>query len=136
MWKKLRSNRDPRDTLLSELKKEFGPYIIIGTIWLKRLLLTYPRCFFGGMVGLLAVSLLFSFTLFLHPGSKAKISTEQVSATADDSFSKIIAITGRMQETIVLKKTVDSLNRKPQLSAQDSARMIKTLQRLQQLLKQ
>jgi hypothetical protein len=30
MWKRIHSNRDPRDTLYSEIRKEFGTYFTIA----------------------------------------------------------------------------------------------------------
>ncbi|HVY75280.1 MAG TPA: hypothetical protein VG890_10645, partial [Puia sp.] len=66
MFRKIHSNRDPRDTLLSELKKEFSTYFIAGSNCFRSILQRNPRFTFGSMVFLMAASIVITLTLFHH----------------------------------------------------------------------
>lgn len=120
MWKRIPFNRDPKDTLYSELRKEFDKYFVTAGSIGKRLAGTYPRFFFGCMVILIVLSLVLSFTLFRHPGQKQISVVEKVNPVRD-GFKRIIQATGKIRETIALKKLVDSLTVKRELSQEDSA---------------
>ncbi|NHA05491.1 hypothetical protein G7092_16900 [Mucilaginibacter sp. HC2] len=132
MWKKIHSNRDPRDTLYSEIRKEFGAYFNIAGDAAKRLAGAYPRFFFGCMVLLMALSFVLSFTVFRHPERAKAIAVEKVSPL-EDGFSKIMQATGSIRETIQLKKLVDSLTAKKQLTGQDSTLLDSALDHLSKI---
>jgi len=132
MWKKIHSNRDPRDTLYSELHNEFGTYFTIAGNVVKRLTAAHPRFFFGCMVFLMTTSFVLSFTIFRHP-VQTKVPPVKNISPIQDGFSQIMQATGHIRETIQLKKLVDSLTAKKQLSAEDSTLLDSALDRLSKI---
>ncbi|WP_345952956.1 hypothetical protein [Mucilaginibacter sp. PAMB04168] len=134
MWPKIHSNRDPRDTLLTELRKEFGAYYQLAGDWGIGLLRSHSKIAFYAMIALLLVSLVLSFTVFRHREKVALLTPVQVT-TISDGFGQIMQTTGKIREIVVLKQQVDSLSAKKNLSAADSSRLIAALDRLQQLSK-
>lgn len=72
MWKRIHSNRDPRDTLYSEIHKEFDSYFAIAGNAARRLANAYPRFIMGAMIFLMALSFVLSFTVF-RKSEKANI---------------------------------------------------------------
>jgi len=134
MWPKIHSNRDPRDTLFKEIHKEFSPYFQKGGQWGVSWLRSHPKTALYGMITVLLVSLVVSFTLFRNHEKVAVVTVMQVSAVKD-GFGQIIRASGKIRETIALKAQVDSLSALKTLSSRDSARLIATLDRLQHLSK-
>ena len=132
MWKRIHSNRDPRDTLYSEIHKEFGSYFAIAGNAAKRLASTYPKFFWGCMIFLLALSFVLSFTVFRTP-EKANVTVVKKVNPVEDGFSQILQATGNIRETMNLKKLVDSLTAKSQLSAEDSILLDSALSRLSKI---
>jgi hypothetical protein len=132
MWKKIHSNRDPRDTLYSELKKEFDAYFLIAGNAGRRLAGAYPRFFFGCMIFLMALSLVLSFTVFRHP-EKAAITVIKKVNPVEEGFNQIMQATGNIRETMHLKKLVDSLTAKKQLNSEDSTLLDSALDRLSKI---
>lgn len=132
MWKRIHSNRDPRDTLYSEVRKEFGTYFNIGGNAIKKLVGVYPKFFFGAMIFLLAASFVLSFTVFRQPETSKTTVVKNVSPI-QNGFSQIMQATGNIRETIRLKKLVDSLTAKKQLSAEDSTQLDSALNRLSKI---
>lgn len=131
MLRKIRSNRDPRDTLYSELRKEFGTYFLAAGEGVKRLSAAYPRLLFGCMVVLIVLSLLLSFTLFRHPTEK-KVN-QPVTKNVQLGFDQITGIAASIRETLELRRIVDSLSTKKQLTPTDSLLLDSTLDRLSRL---
>jgi hypothetical protein len=132
MWRKIHSNRDPRDTLYREIRKEFGAYFSIAGSAGKRLAGAHPKFFFGCMIFLMALSLVLSFTVFRHP-EKSKVTVVKKVNPVEDGFSQIMRATGNIRETLQLKKIVDSLTAKKQLNAGDSALLENALDRLSKI---
>jgi hypothetical protein len=133
MWKKIHSNRDPRDTLFSELRKEFSVYFGVAGAFGKSFLSRYPKFFFGMMVSLITASLILSFTLFRHPNViAAKAAPARINPVAD-GFSEIRRATGKIRTTLRLKHLVDSISTKKQLSAADSVALDSALSQLQRI---
>jgi hypothetical protein len=129
MWKRIHSNRDPRDTLYSEIRKEFGTYFTIVGNSGKRLTSAYPKFFFGCMVFLMALSIILSFTIFRHP--EKTVATVTIKASpVEDGFSQIMQATGNIRATLQLKQLVDSLTAKKHLSGRDSILLDSSLSRL------
>ena len=130
MWKRIHSDRDPRDTLWSELHKEFNAYFGIVARSFKGLLSRHPKYAFGLMVILLVVSLALSFTVF-----RAKITpnTGHLRVPVTNGISGLIAAGGRLQATIRLGNLVDSITAKPSLSAADSISLESALNQLDSL---
>ena len=132
MWRKIHSNRDPRDTLYSEIRKEFDGYFAVAANAGKRLLSAYPKFIYGCMVVLMAMSMVLSFTIFRHP-EPAKITATKKVNPVEDSFSQIMQATGNIRETMRLKILVDSLTGKKQLSREDSTLLDSALDRLSKI---
>ena len=130
MWRKIHSNRDPRDTLFSELKKEFNPYLFKGHKGMRSVLKNNPRFFFGSMIVLLLLSAVLSFTVFRHPDSKPKAAVKEHADPVGEGFSRIMMATGELRQTLQLKHTVDSLSAKKQLTSADSLALESALDRL------
>jgi hypothetical protein len=133
MWRKIHSNRDPRDTLYSELQKEFRPWFLAARRSALSLLASRPRFFFYTMVSLLLASAVLSFTVFRHREEPVHVAVKKPVNPVTDGFSRIIAATGRLKETLDLRHVVDSLSRKNTLSAQDSLVLDSALNRLRQI---
>jgi hypothetical protein len=132
MWRRIHSNRDPRDTLYSEIHKEFDSYFMIAGNVVKRMVSAYPRFLFGCMIALLALSMVLSFTVFRQP-EKSKTTATKTFNPVEDGFSQILQATGNIRETMQLKKLVDSLTSKKQLTAQDSTLLDSALNRLSKI---
>jgi hypothetical protein len=73
MFRKLHSNRDPRDTLFSELNKEFRPYIHKAGKGLKGLADDHPKFLFVMMVINIVLSVILSFTVFRRHDQPPKV---------------------------------------------------------------
>lgn len=132
MWRKIHSNRDPRDTLYSEIHKEFGTYFTIAGNFIKRLLNAHPRIIMGLMIALIVASTGLSFTVFRHREAKETHVEKPVSAVGD-GFSKILQTAAKIKEGLRLKKLIDSLSTRKQLSSADSALLENALDSLQQI---
>ncbi len=131
MFKKIHSNRDPGDTLYSEIKKEFGGQfnnIAGGT---RSFAERYPRILFGLMIFCIAVSIAVVFTLRKPPVPPPKISVSPVS----DGVGQILSLSSAMKETLALKKQVDSISTLKKPDVTDSALLLKDLDRLGQINK-
>lgn len=135
MWRKIHSNRDPRDTLYSELRREFLPWFEKLIRACRSLLSGNPKATFLGMLILLLLSAALSFTVFRHPDPPKTKQPAKVPAVVSDGFSQIMATAGKLRETIRLKKVVDSLTSGKQLNAADSILLDSVLNRLQQIQK-
>jgi len=137
MFRKIRSNRDPRDTVLSELKREFNPYLSKAGGHLKASANRRSTFIFWIMVINILLSAVLSFTIFRHkvisaPNKKPVKILSPVSSGIDG----IMATSRALSEMLRLKKAIDSLSGKKQLTAQDSVRLEQALDRFQQLNKQ
>lgn len=135
MFKKIHSNRDPRDTLYSELKKEFSVYAEKGNGVLKRLIFGSPRFVFGFMIVLLAASLILAVALhhqILPKDGKAK-PTKAGTGPVTEGFDNIIAAAVALKKTIRLRRQVDSITARKTLSKTDSLTLLRDLDILQHI---
>ena len=135
MWRKIHSNRDPRDTLFRELRKEFRPWFERLSMATKALIAGNPKAAFSVMIILLVLSSVLSFTVFRYREAKHPAILPAQPAVVSDGFSRIMLAAGKLKETIGLKRIVDSLTSKSQLSAADSILLDSVLNRLQQVQK-
>jgi len=137
MFRKIRSNRDPRDTVFTELKREFSPHFSKARTGLKSAADNHSRFLFWMMVINLSLSAVLSFTVLRHPADTSKKKTPvKILAPVSDGFGQAMQATRALSEMLHLKKAIDSLSGKNQLTAQDSATLEKALDRFQQLNKQ
>ena len=132
MFRKLHSNRDPRDTLLSEINKEFRPYIRKAGTGLKSIINSHPRFLFTMMVIIIVLSAVLSFTVFRHQAPPPKVVKPQVNPVGT-GFDQIMRTGEKLKRSIALKRQIDSLTAKKQLSAADSLALEKALDTIQKL---
>lgn len=132
MWRKIHSNRDPRDTLYNEVRKEFGTYFAAAGNAFGQLAAAYPKFVFGCMIFLMALSLGLSFTIFRHPDKQVAPIVKKVNPVAD-GFNRIIQATGQIRETLYLRKLVDSISNKTRLDTRDSTLLDSALDQLSQI---
>ena len=132
MFRKLHSNRDPRDTLLSEINKEFRPYIGKAGKGLTGLLNSHPRFLFTMMVINIVLSAVLSFTVFRHHAPPPKVVKPQANPVST-GFDQIMRTGEKLKRSIALKRQIDSLTAKKQLSAADSLALEKALDTIQHL---
>lgn len=137
MFKKLTSNRDPRDTLWSELRKVFSGRYGRAASESRDFINRHPRAVFTAMLVSMALSITLSFTVFRNkePAVKIKPVSLNKASPVSSGFKDLILAGETLRQTIVLKQQVDSLLTKKQLDKTDSARLEKALDRLQQLNK-
>lgn len=134
MFRKIRSNRDPRDTVFTELKREFGPHFGKAKTGLRSAANNHPKFLFWMMVVNIGLSAVLSFTVFRHPEDPPKKNTPvKILAPVSDGFGEAMRATQALSEMLRLKKAIDSLSGKKQLTAQDSVTLEKALDRFQQL---
>jgi hypothetical protein len=142
MFKKIHSNRDPRDTVFSELKKEYAAYFGKVAIRTRAFTERHPKRLFGAMVFCIAVSAALSFTVFrkplplLNPASRQagyKTQPKKETGPVSDGFGEILQLSSVLKETIALKKEVDSISAKKTLDNADSTILLKDLDRLRQI---
>jgi hypothetical protein len=131
MWKRIRSNRNPEDTLYTEIKKEFKPYFEKAGNSSITVLQRSPKVVFVLMVFLILISLIMTFTVFRHPEPKAN--PVLVLHPIHDGFDEILKAGAQLKETIRLKKLVDSISAKKQLSETDSVTLVQALDSLQHI---
>ncbi|SEO10251.1 hypothetical protein SAMN05192574_105310 [Mucilaginibacter gossypiicola] len=130
MWKRIHSNRDPRDTLLSEIKKEFSRYFNFFGMAFRQGAEKHPKVSFAIMIAAMFLSMILSFTLFRQREKPGLPAISKVFAPAADGFDRIIDASSGIRETLALKHLVDSLANKKVLSAKDSQELERSLDRL------
>jgi hypothetical protein len=130
MFRKLHSNRDPRDTLLSEINKEFRPYIRKAGGGLKRLVDSHPKFLFVMMVINIVLSAVLSFTVMRRHALPPKVIKPQANPVSA-GFGQIMRTGEKLRRTIALKRQIDSLTTKKQLSAADSLALENALDTIQ-----
>ncbi|TKC08024.1 hypothetical protein FA048_12740 [Pedobacter polaris] len=144
MFKKIHSNRDPKDTIYSELKKEYSIYFEKSGALFQGFSEKYPKQIYIGMVGLIIVSLILSFTVFSVDNKsvvqKEKISIQQKAKTevvtpVSDGFNNIVETSSKLRETIKLKNEIETIIAKKALTNEDSLFLQNALNRLQEINK-
>ncbi|MGY3055516.1 hypothetical protein ACVWYG_003737 [Pedobacter sp. UYEF25] len=146
MFKKIHSNRNSNDTVFTELKKEFSPYVYLFGKKVNNILTRYPKSIFGIMVGLILASFILSLTIFnvdgkIEPPKKVLVNATHTTPpkfniSADDGLNSIIETTGNLKETIKLKQQINSIIAKKELTKQDSIVLQRDLNQLQEMNRQ
>jgi len=135
MFRKIHSNRDPNDTLVREIRKEFSSYFSAAREVSERILEKRPLVTFGVMVALLAASLIVSLVFFRYSSKPKPVVVSAKVSPMGDGFSEIIHAGEKLKTTLTLKNIVDSLSAKKSLTARDSAALNSALDRLQAIQK-
>ena len=133
MFKKIHSNRDPRDTLYSELKKEFSVYADKGSRFSRELAAKYPRLLFCLMTALLLASAVLAVLLHrkMVPPEKAKAQPQ--SEVLNNGFDHILEAGAALKTTIHLRRQIDSITAKQVLNKSDSITLVRDLDSLQHI---
>lgn len=131
MFKKITSNRDPKDTVFSELRKEFRPCFSKAGTFLKRWAERYPAFLFWMMVINITLSVILVATVY-HPRPGAKKAIVK-GIPVSSGIDQLLAASHQLKITLDLKKEVDSLFHLKQLSISDSAKLLADLDSLQHL---
>ncbi|WP_214070040.1 hypothetical protein [Mucilaginibacter sp. dw_454] len=137
MFRKIHSNRDPKATLYSELKREFSPYFESAGAKTQLALQKNPKPFFWGMLALLLLSAVLSFTIFRKPATPQRkvgvvkpVSRKKV---LDDGFERILATGAALKRTLQIKSEVTGLLAKGKLNHADSLALEGALDSLGQI---
>nr|WP_294791018.1 hypothetical protein [uncultured Mucilaginibacter sp.] len=133
MFRKLHSNRDPRDTLYSEFKKEFRMYLERFNQMAKKIMLKYPRFLFGAMVLLLIASATLAILLHHKPMARKPDKSKQETKVFNTELDRITAAGEALRQTIRLRRHVDSISAKKALTKTDSLGLIQALDSLQHI---
>ncbi|MGF7079706.1 hypothetical protein [Mucilaginibacter sp. UYCu711] len=140
MFRRIHSNRDPGNTLYREIKNEFGSYFEKAETTTGKIVQRNPRGSLIVMCLLMLLSAVLSFTVFRGHEKAAKPFPVQnanaalpVTSPVSEGFDQILSTTSALQQTLGLKKEVESLLAKPKLTPADSAQLEKALDRLGQL---
>lgn len=135
MFRKICSNRDSRDTLYSELRKEFSGYFRKADDWFNNLCLAYPKAVYAGMVLLIIVSIGLSLTLFRpKPVVPVLLKAERkVAQPLPGGFGEVLGKAAAIQKSLAIKATVESLIAKDSLNRADSLVLEKSIDWLHQL---
>jgi hypothetical protein len=133
MWKRIHSNRDPAATVFSEIWREFSEYFEKAAGIISSLVRRFPKFAFSAMVILILVSFLLTFTVFRHPDTANKSLVKTVAPPLADGFDKILRAGAQLKETIRLKRIVDSISAKKELSLTDSVGLYMALDSLQRI---
>lgn len=137
MFRRIRSNRDPRDTVYSELKRELAPYFGRAKTQWHLTAGDHPRLIFGFMVVNIVLSVILSFTVFRRHGEPPqKKYAVKILAPVSDGIGQVMQAGRALSEMLRLEKAIDSLSAKKPLTAKDSVTLEKTLDRFQQLNRQ
>jgi len=138
MFRKIHSNRNPKDTILSQIKTEFRPYIEKTSVVINQQMKKHPKLLYMLMLISMFISAAASFTIFRNPGPAAK--KNQVSQAklnvVTDGFDQISNTTTTIGQTIRLKNQIDSLSKNQNLTQQDSLTLGKDLDQLRHLQNQ
>jgi len=116
LFKKITSDRDPRDTVLREIGKEFRPYFAKAGKGFKRCTERYPKFLFAIMV----INIVLSVTLCLTVYRPKKEPPAKITPPVTPGFDQLLNAAAAIRKTIRLKKQVDSLSKKQVLSKSDS----------------
>lgn len=136
MFRKIHSNRDSKDTLWSELRKEFAGYISRADERFRHLCLTYPRQVYTAMVLLLIISIVLSFWILRQRKSLPvllSIQKDVHAKPASDGFVQISQKAAALQETALIKAQIEKLIAKDSLDHRDSVMLTKAIDRFHEL---
>jgi hypothetical protein len=135
MFKKIHSNRDPNETVLRQIKKEFAPHFERCANTITKTLQRKPRLIFALMIVAMAFSAVISFTAPRNKELAEKSVKRPKVNVVSDGFDQISATAAAIRQTIRLKKNVDSLATKKNLSKRDSDVLDSDLIKLEKLNK-
>lgn len=135
MFKKTHSNRDPRDTGFTELRKEFRSHIQKFNNWFCGICLKFPKLVYTTMV--IGILISFALSILLFREEKPKSQTVNVSVKTaglvQDGLGQIMQKGYALKEAITLKAQIETLIAKDSLTSGDSIALGKAIDRLHNL---
>jgi len=133
MFRKIHSNRDPRDTVFVALRQEFAA--CFNFLQSKSLLLlrSYPRIAFIGMLLFMCASLLLTLTVYKPEQKGSRVSVVDALKPAQDGIGQVMNQAEAIREHLRLKQEITMLIAKDSLSTSDSADLELAIERLHQL---
>lgn len=135
MFRKLHSNRDPQDTVLTQLKIAFKPYFERCSVKITQTLKRKPKTIFAAMVIFIIFSAGLSFTICRNAAPAEKGVRNVKVNTVSDGFDQILSASAAIKQGLSLKHQIDSLSQIKTLSKKDSEVLVNDLDKLQQLNK-
>jgi hypothetical protein len=129
MFRKITSNRNPKDTLASEIHKEFKPFFTNLRVKIQKITQNYPRFLFAMMVINIISSVILVTTVFRRPPAPAK----KVIVATPSGLDQILIAAEKLKKTIALKHEIDSLTSIKKLSSRDSVLLDSALDQFQKL---
>lgn len=136
MFRKIHSNRDPKDTLASELRKTFRPYIEQTSVVITQQMKKYPKLLYALMLISVVISAGLSFTILRNHEPAAQVQKPFLKPVISEGLDQISHTAATIGQTIQLKNQIDSLSRKQQLTRQDSIALERDLDQLWHLQNQ
>lgn len=133
MFKKIHSDRDPKDTLFTEIRKEFAVYIDSISTRIVYFLKKNPDLTYTMMLLFLGASMILSFTIFRNKDPKPEESAHVIVSPITNGFSRILETGAALKESIKLKAQIELLIAKDTLSKADSLFLGEAIDRLHQL---
>lgn len=134
MWKRIHSNRDPRDTVFSELSKRYRPFLKRVTGMIKTFATCYPKSILVTMILSLLLSIAYAFTQ--DPVSTPVLQQAFVPIVpVQQGFEQLTGTTARIIETMQLRAVCDSLLKKQHLDPTDSLLLNRALDRIRHINK-
>ncbi len=131
MFKKIISNRDPEKTVWSELNNEFSPYVSKADSGFRAVISAYPKAIFFGMVGLIILSIVLSFTLFRNTNDPFLQKTSAaIDVVREPPTNDVIQGVQLLQSMLSTRKTIDDLLSKVVLSGKDSVDLENAIEQL------
>jgi len=143
MFRKMHSNRDPRDTLFKEIKKEFAPHFEKSGKWLRSFSSLHPKFIFTAMVIAMLSSLIIALMLPRlrredRPSvalQRQKMTPMKITQPLNSGLDQILDLAAEIKERMMLEKIADSLILKKSLTKQDSITLETALDRIQEIKK-
>ncbi|RYE27005.1 MAG: hypothetical protein EOP45_02550 [Sphingobacteriaceae bacterium] len=137
MFKRISSNVNPDATVAKEIRKEFAPYFQSAEANRNRLLNTYPKQIFIAMVGLILLSGIVCF-LVLTPSHRQKENkpdffkgATNVTNDVTGGVGQIMDIGTKISDLNKLRKQVEEVLQKPNLSHTDTVFLERAIQQLE-----
>lgn len=136
MLRKTAFEKEEKPSLLSEFKKEFG-WVADGLVnWKNRMVATYPKQIFMGMVVLILISFILRFTL-LAPDQTDIRSNAPVIGPAVEALSKPTTDFQQkmdlLEQTTTLRNSVQAVLMQETLTREDSLYILKSSQKLKMM---
>ena len=136
MFRKIHSNREPGTSVYQEIKKEFGIYFDRGEGYVRKVTTNYPNQVYAVMVFAMVVSIGLSFTYFRNQkGETTRLSSPALElnrrpAPITGQLSQLLETTSLLKETLELKRHINGILSKEELTPTDSMELVKALDRL------